>query len=170
MSSIVVAGDTSGSVTLSAPAVAGTTVLTLPSVSGTLIAKDASNIIAVSGVQFPATQSASADANTLDDYEEGTWTPTLTSFGGTGLSASGTYIKVGRIVTIFVSITGTAVTTTNITSTISLAITNIIGAVGTVTNNANNQYGACQLSNLIGYMPTMASTTLIQVSATYITS
>ena len=38
MSSIVVAGDTSGSVTLSAPAVAGTTTLTLPSVSGTVLA------------------------------------------------------------------------------------------------------------------------------------
>ncbi len=37
MSSLVVAGDTSGSVTLSAPAVAGTTVLTLPSVSGTVM-------------------------------------------------------------------------------------------------------------------------------------
>ena len=36
MSSIVVAGDTSGSVTLQAPAVAGSTVLTLPSVSGTV--------------------------------------------------------------------------------------------------------------------------------------
>ena len=36
MSSLVVAGDTSGSVTLSAPAVAGSTVLTLPSVSGTV--------------------------------------------------------------------------------------------------------------------------------------
>ena len=37
MSSIVVAGDTSGSVTLQAPAVAGSTVLTLPAVSGTVI-------------------------------------------------------------------------------------------------------------------------------------
>ena len=37
MSSIVVAGDTSGSVTLSAPAVSGSTVLTLPAVSGTVI-------------------------------------------------------------------------------------------------------------------------------------
>jgi hypothetical protein len=37
MSSIVVSGDTSGSVTLSAPAVAGATVLTLPSVSGTVL-------------------------------------------------------------------------------------------------------------------------------------
>lgn len=37
MSSIVVSGDTSGSVTLQAPAVAGSTVLTLPAVSGTVI-------------------------------------------------------------------------------------------------------------------------------------
>ena len=29
------------------------------------------------GIAFPATQNASSDANTLDDYEEGTWTPTL---------------------------------------------------------------------------------------------
>ena len=36
MSSIVIAGDTSGSVTLQAPAVAGSTVLNLPSTSGTI--------------------------------------------------------------------------------------------------------------------------------------
>ena len=36
MSAISVAGDTSGSVTLSAPAVAGTVVITLPSASGTM--------------------------------------------------------------------------------------------------------------------------------------
>jgi hypothetical protein len=48
MSSIVVAGDTSGSVTLSAPAVAGSTVLTLPAVSGTVM---------VNGPAFSAYQS-----------------------------------------------------------------------------------------------------------------
>ena len=37
MSSIVIAGDTSGSVTLQAPATAGSTVLTLPATSGTVI-------------------------------------------------------------------------------------------------------------------------------------
>ena len=37
MSSIVVAGDTSGTCTLQAPAVAGSTVLTLPAVSGTVL-------------------------------------------------------------------------------------------------------------------------------------
>ena len=37
MSAIVVAGNTSGSVTLDAPAVAGTTVITLPTTSGTMV-------------------------------------------------------------------------------------------------------------------------------------
>ena len=56
------------------------------------------------GVAFPATQLASADANTLDDYEEGTWTPALGSSGATPtlgyLGQSGTYTKVGRVVTL----------------------------------------------------------------------
>jgi len=37
MSSVVIAGNTSGTVTLDAPAVAGTTVLTLPATSGTVV-------------------------------------------------------------------------------------------------------------------------------------
>ena len=37
MSSVVIAGDTSGTVTLQAPSVAGTTTLTLPSTSGTVV-------------------------------------------------------------------------------------------------------------------------------------
>ena len=55
------------------------------------------------GISFPATQSASSDANTLDDYEEGTWTPTLsasTSGTITTTDRSGTYTKVGNIVTV----------------------------------------------------------------------
>jgi hypothetical protein len=53
------------------------------------------------GITFPATQSASTDANTLDDYEEGTWTPTDGSGAGlTFTAASGVYVKIGRIVTV----------------------------------------------------------------------
>lgn len=49
-------------------------------------------------VPFPATQVPSTDANTLDDYEEGSWTPTL---GGTGGQSGQTYsIQVGRYVKI----------------------------------------------------------------------
>lgn len=51
---------------------------------------------------FPATQNASADANTLDDYEEGTFTPSLL-FGGaaagmTYSNQSARYTKIGRVV------------------------------------------------------------------------
>lgn len=54
-----------------------------------------------SQVKFPATQIPSSDANTLDDYEEGTTTPTVTSTVGTitTASASVVYVKVGRIIT-----------------------------------------------------------------------
>ena len=56
------------------------------------------------GITFPATQSASTDANTLDDYEEGTWTPTFTASTPGTMSNSyivqtGRYTKVGRLVT-----------------------------------------------------------------------
>jgi hypothetical protein len=47
------------------------------------------------GISFPATQSASSDANTLDDYEEGTWTPAVWG-GGNISSAAGRYIKIGK--------------------------------------------------------------------------
>jgi hypothetical protein len=55
-------------------------------------------------IKFPATQVPSADANTLDDYEEGTWTMGI-SFGGasdgvTYGANSGTYTKIGRQVTV----------------------------------------------------------------------
>jgi len=39
MSSIIIAGDTSGSVTLHAPAAAGTSTLTLPTTTDTLVGK-----------------------------------------------------------------------------------------------------------------------------------
>ena len=60
-----------------------------------------------SGITFPATQSASSDANTLDDYEEGTFTPTVTSTTGTitTASATGFYTKIGRCVNITCAVT-----------------------------------------------------------------
>jgi hypothetical protein len=50
------------------------------------------------GITFPATQSASTNANTLDDYEEGTWTPKDNA--GTSLFnyQTPTYTKTGRVV------------------------------------------------------------------------
>lgn len=57
----------------------------------------AAGVPSFNGIKFPASQVASADANTLDDYEEGTFTPSL---GGTATygSQSGYYCRIGRIV------------------------------------------------------------------------
>ena len=56
------------------------------------------------GIAFPATQVASSDANTLDDYEEGTWTPHI-SGTATYTAQAGVYTKVGRLVTATFDIT-----------------------------------------------------------------
>ena len=55
-----------------------------------------------SGITFPATAVAASDPNTLDDYEEGTWTPTISNTGYTYTysNQTGTYTKVGRTVTL----------------------------------------------------------------------
>ena len=94
------------------------------------------------GITFPATQSASTDANTLDDYEEGTWTVTLVpSTSGTitinGSYNTGTYTKIGNQVTVsgllFISSVSSPVGTAQIQ-----------GLPFTIRNN-NNAYGACPL-------------------------
>ena len=65
-----------------------------------------------SGITFPATQSASSDANTLDDYEEGTWTPVDGSGAGlTFTGVFGSYVKIGQLV--FVNTTFTYPSTAN---------------------------------------------------------
>jgi hypothetical protein len=76
---------------------------------GTTSAVSGGGILQVSnGITFPATQSASSNANTLDDYEEGTFTPNqgggLTVVGT--FSSTGTYTKIGNLVNVQVSLSG----------------------------------------------------------------
>ena len=62
----------------------------------------------VDGIGFPATAVASSDVNTLDDYEEGTFTPTVigTTTAGTAnySGTTGSYIKIGNVVTFHLKI------------------------------------------------------------------
>jgi hypothetical protein len=51
MSSVVISGNTSGTITLDAPAVAGTTTLTLPATSGTIVTTTSG---AITSAQLPA--------------------------------------------------------------------------------------------------------------------
>ena len=86
-----------------------TVLSSLPSFDTTVGVGAATASASGSGISFPATQSASSNANTLDDYEKGTWTPNQ----GSGLtvvgtfSSSGQYTKVGRMVTVSFTLNAT---------------------------------------------------------------
>jgi hypothetical protein len=110
---LVIAGATSGSTTVQATD-AVTATITLPSATTTLVGATTPSFTTTigvggatpsasgAGITFPATQSASSNANTLDDYEEGTWTPAYSSSGATftyGAEVYGSYTKIGRQVT-----------------------------------------------------------------------
>ena len=98
------------------------TTITFPSTSCTVARTDAANSftgtqtitkidLASGQIKFPAAQSASADANTLDDYEEGTWTPLDSSDNTIG---AGYYVKIGRIVFIYLIINTNSVSTQSV--------------------------------------------------------
>ena len=72
---------------------------------------------------------SNTDSNTLDDYEEGTWTPTMTNI--TLSTAEGQYIKVGKLVTAHFNVVLPTTSTTN-TAVISSLPFNTAGV---------NQYG-----------------------------
>ena len=102
-----------GIITITPPATNTNRAITLPDAAGTIQVSGNpisgttgtfTGLVDISAagagqIQFPATQNASANANTLDDYEEGTWTPTILQGGG-GITGTGNYVKIGRLVSI----------------------------------------------------------------------
>jgi len=100
--------DIADSIITSAKIVDGTIVnADINASAGVVLTKLASTgTLTVDNIQFPATAVASADANNLDDYEEGTWTPEFAdassagNIGTIGYTTSAKYTKVGNIVTI----------------------------------------------------------------------
>ena len=80
--------------------------LTTPSFTSTIGVGAATAAASGAGITFPATQSASSNANTLDDYERGTWTPTIIPGIGTVVTqtCSGSYVKIGKLVYVTFSI------------------------------------------------------------------
>ena len=61
------------------------------------------SLTGLQGIKFPVTQSASSDSNTLDDYEEGTWTPSDASGAALPITVNSSgsrnrYTKIGNLV------------------------------------------------------------------------
>jgi hypothetical protein len=106
------------------------------------------------GIGFPATQVASADANTLDDYEEGTFSPSISYSGGSGDTAVvtqvGRYVKIGKWVTVSINVSWVESTASG-----NLSITNLPFTSVNVTN-ANFVGQAVALSGINGISGGMA--------------
>ena len=81
---------------------------TISSSVGDLTMSDGNVVFASGhGIDFSATADASGmSGELLDDYEEGTWTPVMTSFNHT--TQIGRYIKIGNAVTVHAQIVGTS--------------------------------------------------------------
>jgi hypothetical protein len=129
------------------------------------------------GITFPATQSASSNANTLDDYEEGTWTPVLASFTGTsGRTLTGTYTKIGRLVYITVKISDGSQTlestgnSSNITG-LPFTVSGVSAFAGITTNyhDTINQGCGIYFNTTVIYTVTfsIAASRTIVISGTY---
>jgi hypothetical protein len=123
-----------------------------------------------SGITFPATQSVSSNANTLDDYEEGTWTPNqgsgLTVVGA--FSSVGRYTKIGNVVTVWGDVTGgtsIAVAAVGfICSNLPIPMSSDIGAEGSATGFWTSMNSVAHIS--IGNLTSIYSAQAISGSAT----
>jgi hypothetical protein len=102
MSSVIIAGNTSGTITLDAPAVAGTTTLTLPTTSGTVITTG--NIPTGSVVQVVNATYATQVSNSTS------------TFADTGLTASITPTSASNKILVLVNQAAVGKDTGNISS------------------------------------------------------
>jgi hypothetical protein len=106
----------------------------------------------IEGITFPATQVASADANTLDDYEEGSFTPiiigTTTAGTGTYSTQAGRYTKVGNLVHVALEVEWSAHTGTGNMQVTGLPFT---------TSADVTQAGSCVVNNMTSPASTVVS-------------
>lgn len=146
ISSPTLSGTASGTYTLG-----GTPTIASPTVTGTATF---SGLVDLTGgpsagqIKFLSTQNPSTNVNTLDDYEEGSWTPSL---GGTATYTTrvGRYVKIGRFVFISCSMQVNSLGTgsTNIVSGLPFTVTSSmdypisIGVFSTLATSVVALYG-----------------------------
>jgi hypothetical protein len=98
--------------------------------------------LTVDNIQFPATAVPSANANTLDDYEEGTFTPTWSTGTATYTIQVGKYTKIGNVVYFMLNIASSSVT--------SMTLVNINGLPFTSVNLASS-FATCTTFPINGF-------------------
>jgi hypothetical protein len=157
MSKIAISGASTGTATftIESPATSTNRTITLADATGTMVVSGTTP--SLNGITFPATQVASADVNTLDDYEEGTFTPTISSgiTSPTYANQFGFYTKVGRFVSFQLRVQtngGTAAASIIIVSGLPFTTASTVGLYGGAYFNYTTSGLVNSLSNNI---PTM---------------
>ena len=127
--------------------------------------------VGTNNVAFPATQAASSDPNTLDDYEEGSWTPTLTGIIFVGAQANEyNYIKVGRLVHVSIYLSAATSVAIGNFSTITLPFNNsgTTAATGRVVSaNTGNACDFVVFNNQVTFITGAAASAAFTLSFTY---
>ena len=138
MSSVVISGDTSGSVTLQAPATAGTTVLDLPATSGTVITS-------TSGTAATATNLAGGSNGTIP-YQSAAGTTQMLAVGTAGqvLQTNGagapSWVTPGGGSWVYLStVTASSSATVDITTTINSTYDTYFIVASNIVASSNNE-------------------------------
>ena len=98
--------DGTGNITLDRPLAGGVTL------AGDVTINSGDLVFSTAGKGVCLGVTSNTDANTLDDYEEGNWTPNLTDGSNNATHASnnlGSYVKIGRVVFISCTLSTSAI-------------------------------------------------------------
>jgi hypothetical protein len=122
------------------------------------------------GIDFSATP-GTGTSELLADYEEGTWAPDGTSVVTVGtFSSSGTYTKVGKLVTVTGIVSGTTSVSIGASGLYctTLPFTGAVDGIGSAADGTNTASGVVRASNVfVIAATTMAPTPSISFTVTY---
>ena len=108
------------------------------------------------GITFPATFTNSTNANTLDDYEEGTYTPVLSYASGAATvtydANLGNYTKIGNLVTVQARIDLATWAIDTASGQLRVSLPTSVGSVGNIAYFVSTVYG----SGFTGSQPMLA--------------
>ena len=103
MSSVVISGDTSGSITIAAPAVSGTNTLTLPASTGTVMVNGPAFSAYQSSAQTPSANTftkilfQTEEFDTNNNFASSTFTPTVAGYYQINLTATSSALNLALI-------------------------------------------------------------------------
>lgn len=119
------------------------------------------------GITFPATQSSSSNVNTLDDYEEGTFTPSLQGSTGTGsvtyAARAGHYTKIGDLVyaTVWIQLNSGSFTGTMQVGGLPFTVRNATNNYAPISIGYVDLYAYTQYYQLMGYANVNTTTVIL---------